>query len=90
MRSCYSRAGLGRIGLAVTAIGVGRAHLAAQTSSDCLPPALASQLNEVFAQLPTDLILEHDVVELSFAFTAMAVVLIGLAILLGQAWRPLP
>jgi uncharacterized protein YhjY with autotransporter beta-barrel domain len=47
MRSCYSRAGLGRIGLAVTAIGVGPAHLAAQTSSDCLPPALASQLNEV-------------------------------------------
>ena len=50
----------------------------------------AEQLNEVFAQLPTDLIVAHEVVEISVAFTAVAVVLIGLAILLGQAWRPLP
>jgi hypothetical protein len=32
----------------------------------------------------------HEVVEISVVFTAIAVVLIGLAILLGQAWRPLP
>ena len=50
----------------------------------------AGQLNEVFADLPTDLIVAHEVVEISVAFTAVAVVLIGLAILLGQAWRPLP
>ena len=50
----------------------------------------AGQLNEVFAELPTDLIVAHEVVEISVAFTAVAVVLIGLAILLGQAWRPLP
>ncbi len=50
----------------------------------------AQQLNEVFADLPTDLIVAHEVVEISVAFTAVAVVLIGLAILLGQAWRPLP
>ncbi len=50
----------------------------------------AGQLDEVFADLPTDLIVAHEVVEISVAFTAVAVVLIGLAILLGQAWRPLP
>ena len=50
----------------------------------------AQQLNEVFAELPTDLIVAHEVVEISVAFTAVAVVLISLAILLGQAWRPLP
>ncbi len=50
----------------------------------------AQQLIEVFAELPTDLITSHEVVEISVVFTAVAVVLIGLAILLGQAWRPLP
>jgi Ca-activated chloride channel family protein len=50
----------------------------------------AEQLVEVFAQLPTDLITGHEVVEISFAFTALAVLLILLAIGLGQAWRPLP
>ena len=50
----------------------------------------AQQLTEVFRQLPTDLITSHEVVEISVAFTAIAVVMIGLAILLGQAWRPLP
>ena len=44
----------------------------------------------MFDQLPTDLILQHDVVEISVAFTALAALLIGLAIFLGQAWRPLP
>ena len=50
----------------------------------------AQQLNEVFRQLPTDLITSHEIVELSVVFTAIAAVLICLAILLGQAWRPLP
>ncbi len=50
----------------------------------------AQQLNEVFRQLPTDLITSHEVVEISVVFTAIAAVLICLAILLGQAWRPLP
>jgi Ca-activated chloride channel family protein len=50
----------------------------------------AQQLTEVFRQLPTDLITSHEVVEISVAFTAIAVVLVSLAILLGQAWRPLP
>ena len=44
----------------------------------------------MFAQLPTDLITSHKVVEISVVFVALATVLIALAILLGQAWRPLP
>jgi Ca-activated chloride channel family protein len=50
----------------------------------------AQQLQEVFQQLPTDLITSHDVVEISVAFTALAVLFITLGIALGQAWRPLP
>ncbi len=64
--------------------------VAEATGGEYHPAESAQQLNEVFAQLPTDLIVAHEVVEISVAFTALAVVLIGLAILLGQAWRPLP
>jgi Ca-activated chloride channel family protein len=64
--------------------------VAAATGGEYFPAESAEQLTEVFAQLPTDLILRHEVVEISFAFTAVAVVLIALAIMLGQTWRPLP
>jgi Ca-activated chloride channel family protein len=64
--------------------------VAEATGGKYYPAESADQLTQVFEQLPTDLILQHDVVEISVTFTAMAVVLIGLAILLGQAWRPLP
>jgi Ca-activated chloride channel family protein len=64
--------------------------VAEATGGEYHPAQSAEQLNEVFEQLPTDLILEHQVVEVSVAFTATAVLLVGLAILLGQAWRPLP
>jgi Ca-activated chloride channel family protein len=60
------------------------------TGGTYYPAESAEQLNEVFAQLPTNLILQHDVVEVSVAFTALAAVLVGLAVFLGQAWRPLP
>jgi Ca-activated chloride channel family protein len=60
------------------------------TGGTYYPAESAEQLNEVFAQLPTNLILQHDVIEVSVAFTAFAAVLLGLAVFLGQAWRPLP
>jgi Ca-activated chloride channel family protein len=50
----------------------------------------ADQLVEVFEQLPTDLITTHEVVEISVAFTGVAVAFLALAIVLGQRWRPLP
>jgi hypothetical protein len=49
----------------------------------------AQQLLEVFRQLPTDLFTTHEVAEISVVFTAIAALLICVAILLGQAWRPL-
>jgi Ca-activated chloride channel homolog len=60
------------------------------TGGEYYPAESAEQLNEVFEQLPTDLITSHKVVEISVAFTALSTVLIALAIFLGQAWRPLP
>jgi Ca-activated chloride channel homolog len=54
------------------------------------PAQSADQLRDVFQNLPTTLILKHEVVELSVIFAAAGALLITLAIFLGQAWRPLP
>jgi Ca-activated chloride channel family protein len=64
--------------------------VAEETGGEYYPAESAQQLLEVFHQLPTDLITSHEVLEISVLFTAIAAVLICLAILLGQAWRPLP
>ena len=34
--------------------------------------------------------MKHEVMEISVAFVALGALLVALAILLGQAWRPLP
>jgi hypothetical protein len=64
--------------------------VAEATGGEYYPAESAEQLLQVFKQLPTDLITSHEVVEISVVFTAIAAVCIVLAILLGQAWRPLP
>jgi hypothetical protein len=38
----------------------------------------------------TNLIMKHEGLEISVGFAALGAVLIAFAILLGQAWRPLP
>jgi Ca-activated chloride channel family protein len=50
----------------------------------------ADELHEVFQNLPTTLIMKHEVMEISVGFAGLGVLLIAMAILLGQAWRPLP
>jgi Ca-activated chloride channel family protein len=50
----------------------------------------ASQLEGVFAGLPTYLIIKHEVLEISVLFTAFGALLAGIAILLSLIWRPLP
>jgi Ca-activated chloride channel homolog len=50
----------------------------------------ASQLESVFAGLPTYLIIKHEVLEISVLFTALGALLAGIAILLSLIWRPLP
>ena len=64
--------------------------VAEATGGEYFPADSAQRLNEVFAALPIDLILAHEVVEISLLFTPIAVLLICLPFLLGQAWRPLP
>jgi Ca-activated chloride channel family protein len=60
------------------------------TGAKYYPAESASQLESVFASLPTNLIMKHEVVELSVGFVGLGVLLAGIALLLGRAWRPLP
>ena len=60
------------------------------TGGTYYPAESADELHTVFANLPTNLIMRHEVMEISVAFVALGAVLVALAILLGQAWRPLP
>ena len=64
--------------------------VADRTGGAYYPAESAGELEAVFQALPTNLIVRHDVMEISVAFAALAALLAALAILLGQAWRPLP
>lgn len=48
----------------------------------------ASELNDVFRELPTNLIVKHDTVEISVAFAALAALLVTGAMTLSMLWRP--
>jgi Ca-activated chloride channel family protein len=54
------------------------------------PAENADQLESVFANLPTNLITKHEVVELSVGFVAFGLLFAAGGLLLGRAWRPLP
>jgi Ca-activated chloride channel family protein len=60
------------------------------TGGTYYPAESADELNTVFQNLPTNLIMRHEVMEISVAFAAIGALLVALAVLLGQAWRPLP
>ncbi len=60
------------------------------TDAAYYPAESADQLEGVFASLPTNLIVKHQVVELGVGFVALGMVLVGGGLLLGRAWRPLP
>jgi len=64
--------------------------IADATGGTYYPAESADELLNVFEQLPTNLIMKHEVMEISVAFVAAGLLLVGAAILLGQAWRPLP
>ena len=49
-----------------------------------------SELQDVFQNLPTYLIVKHETVEISVAFTAVGALLAVLAITLSLLWHPLP
>ena len=48
------------------------------------------ELTSVFENLPTNIIVKHDVEEVSVAFTALGALLAALSIGLSMLWRPLP
>ena len=64
--------------------------VAEATGGEYYPAESAAELNTVFQNLPTNLITRHEVMEISVVFVAVGALLVATAILLAQAWRPLP
>ncbi len=60
------------------------------TGGEYYAASSAGELLNVFNELPTYLIVKHEVVEVSVAFTAIGALLAGLAVLLSLLWHPLP
>ncbi|HYO44109.1 MAG TPA: VWA domain-containing protein [Candidatus Limnocylindrales bacterium] len=54
------------------------------------PAESATELGDVFANLPTTLITKREPVEVSVGFVALGGLLAAIGLLLGRAWRPLP
>jgi Ca-activated chloride channel family protein len=65
-------------------------QIADMTGGKYYPAESASQLQSVFSSLPTNLIVKHEVAEVSVVFVGLGALLAALATLLGKAWRPLP
>ena len=60
------------------------------TGGTYYPAASATELERVFAELPTNLITKREAVEISAGFVGLGGLLAALGLLLGRAWRPLP
>jgi Ca-activated chloride channel family protein len=65
-------------------------QVASITGGEYYPAESAEQLQTVFAGLPTNLILKHEVFEIGVGFVAFGALAAALSLLLGRAWRPLP
>jgi Ca-activated chloride channel family protein len=50
----------------------------------------AEELHKIFAELPTSLIMRHEVTEISVAFAAIGALFATIAIALSMLWNPLP
>ena len=65
-------------------------EVAAMTGGEYYAASSAAELQSVFKGLPTYLITEHKVTEISVAFTALGAFLAAAAIGLSLLWQPLP
>jgi Ca-activated chloride channel family protein len=65
-------------------------RIAAMTGGEYYTANSASELQEVFDNLPTFLITRKETIEISVLFAAFSALLIASAVLLAQLWRPLP
>jgi Ca-activated chloride channel homolog len=64
-------------------------QIASMTGGKYYYATSANELQSVFNSLPTSLITEHEVMELSVAFAALGTVLAAVAIILSLLWHPL-
>jgi Ca-activated chloride channel family protein len=65
-------------------------EVAEMTGGDYYSAESASELQDVFENLPTYLITKHETTEISFAFTAVGALLAVIAVVLSLRWHPLP
>ncbi len=65
-------------------------QIAAMTGGTYHTASSASELEKVFADLPTYLVIKHQVLEVSVLFAALGAALAILAALLSILWHPLP
>jgi Ca-activated chloride channel homolog len=82
----FGGGGAGRMGLNEPMLK----QIASMTGGTYHLASSASQLESVFADLPTYLIIKHEVLETSVLFVALGALLAGVALLLSLIWRPLP
>jgi Ca-activated chloride channel family protein len=64
--------------------------IADMTGGTYHPASTANELQSVFQNLPTNLIVKHEAAEISVVFVGIGALIAALAFLLGKAWRPLP
>lgn len=64
--------------------------IAEMTGGEYYTAESASELQEVFANLPTHLITREELIEMSVVFAAVGALLAAAAVLLSLLWRPLP
>jgi len=64
-------------------------EVASLTGGEYYSAASANDLLKVFQNLPMNIITQHETMEISVFFTAIAVCLVALAILLSFSWHPM-
>jgi Ca-activated chloride channel homolog len=64
--------------------------VAALTDGEYYSAESTNELHTVFQNLPTYLIVKHEITEVSVAFTAIGTCLVMIAIMLSLRWHPLP
>ena len=65
-------------------------EVSAITGGEYYPAESASELEQVFAGLPTSQIIKTEAVEVSAGFVGLGGLLAAFGLLLGRLWRPLP
>jgi Ca-activated chloride channel homolog len=75
------RRGIDEVTLQQVADMTGGLYYSAESSGD---------LQSVFQNLPTNIIVKHDVTEISVVFTALGAILAAMGIILSLLWHPLP